>query len=142
MGSVGLEAIKGALARVMAVGACCENISVHSTDKEFAFSKYTGDFSLQLDGQGEPTVCNEAAVFVHTKGKLFVYRSKDNDWVVGAVVANNKKGVHMRSHDPDRDQYIHECPCQTQVWQTQTPEGKWQTDKTVRVMIRQAQKLI
>ena len=28
-------------------------------------------------------VCNEAAVFAHTNGKLFLYRNKDGDWVVG-----------------------------------------------------------
>ena len=74
-------------------------------------------------------VCNEAAVFAHTNGKLFLYRNKDGDWVVGkyrreiistssssptpgGVVGNNKKGIYLRSQDPDRSSFIQECPCQ------------------------------
>ena len=95
-----------------------------------SFSKYIGDFHLYENIEGDPVSCNEAAVFISTKGKLYVYRSKDGDWVVGGykdnndkynnvsiqgtTVGNNKKGVHMRSQDPDRNDYIHECPCQVE----------------------------
>ena len=75
-------------------------------------SKYVGDFLFHETPEGDPVVCNEAAVFAHSKGKLFMYRNKDGDWVVGGVIGNNKKGVHLRSQDPDRSSFIHECPCQ------------------------------
>ena len=48
-----------------------------------SFSKYLGDFHLYENIEGDPISCNEAAVFISTKGKLYVYRSKDGDWVVG-----------------------------------------------------------
>ena len=48
-----------------------------------SFSKYFGDFHLYENIEGDPISCNEAAVFISTKGKLYVYRSKDGDWVVG-----------------------------------------------------------
>merc|ERR1711956_78136 len=113
-------------ATMPAVGACCE---------------YLEDFSMHMDEHGDNIVNNEAAVFISIKGKMYIYRSKDGDWVVGTTVGNNKKGVHLRSQDPDRSEYIHECPCQTKVWQ-KLSEEKWVTDKTIRVMIRQAQVLI
>merc|ERR1711962_1346709 len=103
----------------MPVGACCENIQVHSSEKDFSHSKYLGDFTLHLNEHSDPVVVNEAAVFVQNKPKLYVYRSQD----------------------PDRQDYIHECPCQTKLWQKET-DGKWETDKSVRVLIRQAQVLI
>jgi len=125
----------------MPVGACCDNIQVHSSEKDFSHSKYLGDFTLHLNEHSDPVVVNEAAVFVQNKPKLYVYRSKDGDWLVGTTMGNNKKGVHMRSQDPDRQDYIHECPCQTKLWQKEM-DGKWETDKSVRVLIRQAQVLI
>ena len=51
-------------------------------------------------------------MFAHSGGKLFMYRGKDGDWIVGSVVGNNKKGTFLRSQDPDRDSFIQECPCQ------------------------------
>ena len=30
----------------------------------------------------------------------------------GGVVGNNKKGIYLRSQDPDRSSFIQECPCQ------------------------------
>ena len=139
-------------------------------------SKYLGDFHLYENIEGDPVPCNEAAVFISTKGKLYIYRGKDGDWVVGekiqnqknqilkntfpgTTIGNNKKGVHMRSQDPDRMDYIHECPCQVMVnmffifvivylfqtksWQKMDVESnKWQADPSIRVLIRQAQVLI
>ena len=65
-------------------GACCDKLQVHSKEKEaFSHSKYVGDFLFQENPEGDPVVCNEAAVFAHTNGKLFLYRNKDGDWVVG-----------------------------------------------------------
>eukprot|EP00090_Calanus_glacialis_P004399 TRINITY_DN13275_c0_g1_i1.p1 TRINITY_DN13275_c0_g1~~TRINITY_DN13275_c0_g1_i1.p1 ORF type:complete len:128 (+),score=40.88 TRINITY_DN13275_c0_g1_i1:68-451(+) len=127
----------------MSVAACCDNIQVHSNTKDFSHSKYIGDFHLYENIEGDPVPCNEAAVFISTKGKLYVYRSKDGDWVVGTTVGNNKKGVHMRSQDPDRNDYIHECPCQTKSWQKMdTDSNKWQGDPSIRVLIRQAKVVI
>ena len=70
-------------------------------------------------------------MFRHTGGKLHLYRSKDGDWIVGetfsvksksdmssknslqgSVIGNMKKGVFLRSQDPDRSSFIQECPCQ------------------------------
>ena len=45
-----------------------------------------GDFTFKYvdDAEdGEPVVHNEAAVFSHTGGKLFLYRGKDGDWIIG-----------------------------------------------------------
>ena len=65
-------------------GACCDKLQVHSKEKEaFSHSKYVGDFLFQETPEGEPVICNEAAVFKHNNGKLFLYRNKDGDWVVG-----------------------------------------------------------
>ena len=74
------------------------------------------------------------------------------------MLGNKKKGVWLRSQDPDREQYIHECPCQvlfltllqytplifqTQSWQKLEKEsGKWVGDSTIRVLIRQAKVVI
>ena len=61
----------------------------------------------------------------------------------GTTVGNNKKGVHMRSQDPDRNDYIHECPCQTKSWQKMDADSnKWQGDPSIRVLIRQAKVVI
>ena len=49
----------------------------------FVSSKYLGDFHLYENEDGDTIACNEAAVFIGNKGKLYVYRSKDGDWVVG-----------------------------------------------------------
>ena len=49
------------------------------------FSKYIGDFKFHESGEGEPVVNNDAAVFVHSNGKLFLYRGKDGDWLIGIV---------------------------------------------------------
>ena len=46
-------------------------------------SKYIGDFKFHESGEDEPVVNNDAAVFVHSKGKLFMYRGKDGDWLIG-----------------------------------------------------------
>jgi len=126
------------------VGACCENIQVHSSDPNFSHSKFLGTFTLHLDESGDAIANNEAAIFISTnsKPKLYVYRSKDGDWLVGTTIGNNKKGVHLRSQDPDRESFIQECPCQTRLWQKMGEDNKWATDKTLKVMIRQAQKLI
>ena len=65
-------------------GACCDKLQVHSKEKEaFSHSKYVGDFLFKETPEGDPVVCNEAAVFAHPNGKLFLYRNKDGDWVVG-----------------------------------------------------------
>ena len=111
-------------------GACCDKLQVHSKEKEaFSHSKYVGDFLFKETPEGDPVVCNEAAVFAHANGKLFLYRNKDGDWCVGkylteiistsshspspgGVVGNNKKAVYLRSQDPDRSSFIQECPCQ------------------------------
>merc|ERR1712130_748907 len=86
------------VASMPSVGACCENIQVHSSDPDFSHSKYVGTFQLHVDESGDAIANNEAAIFVSTnpKPKLYVYRSKDGDWVVGTTVGNNKKGVHLR----------------------------------------------
>ena len=45
-----------------------------------------GDFSFKYvdDAEdGEPVVHNEAAVFTHAGGKVFLYRGKDGDWIIG-----------------------------------------------------------
>merc|ERR1711862_1030571 len=115
---------------IMGVGACCENIQVHSDNAEFSHRKYLGDFSLHTDEHGDAIAVNEAAVFLNSKGKHYVYRNKDGDWLVGTTLGNNKKGVHLRSQDPDREEFIHECPCQTRRWQKNV-EGKWQTDDSL-----------
>ena len=85
-------------------GACCDKLQVHSKEKEaFSHSKYVGDFILKETAEGEPVVCNEAAVFGHTNGKLFLYRNKDGDWVVGKYLTEiqgvqKKLGLVFRSH--------------------------------------------
>ena len=33
----------------------------------------------------------------------------------GSVIGNNKKGVFLRSQDPDRSSFIQECPCQVNL---------------------------
>merc|ERR1712142_567419 len=138
MGSRSPPLLSAASPRPAAMAACCDNLQVHSRDQAFSHSKYTGDFHL-LEQEGELTTCNEAAVFTNDKGKLFIYRLNEGDWVVGTVLGNKKKGVWLRSQDPDREQYIHECPCQTQSWQKLEKEsGKWVGDSTIRVLIRQA----
>merc|ERR1712013_440465 len=104
------------------VGACCENIQVHSTDPNFSHSKYLGTFTLHLDESGDAIANNDAAIFISTNSKPKLY-------------------VH-RSQDPDRESFIQECPCQTRLWQKMGEDNKWATDKTLKVMIRQAQKLI
>jgi hypothetical protein len=35
------------------------------------------------DYTGDPVTCHEAAVFKSSSGKLFLYRSKHGDWVIG-----------------------------------------------------------
>jgi len=78
-------------------------------------------------------------LFRHKGGKLHLYRSKDGDWIVGSVIGNMKKGVFLRSQDPDRSSFIQECPCQTKVWQKMDKDaGKWEKDETIRVLVRQA----
>ena len=54
-------------------------------------SKYTGDFHL-LEQEGELTTCNEAAVFTNDKGKLFIYRLNEGDWVVGTQFLLHRAG--------------------------------------------------
>jgi len=123
----------------MSVGACCDRLQVHSKDKEFSHSKYIGDFKFHENEDGDPITNNEAAVFIHSEGKRFMYRGKDGDWMIGSVIGNNKKGVFLRSQDPDRSSFIQECPCQTQSWQKMDKDsGKWISDSTIRVLIRQA----
>ena len=34
----------------------------------------------------------------------------------GSVIGNNKKGVFLRSQDPDRESFIQECPCQVNIY--------------------------
>ena len=73
-------------------GACCDKLQVHSKEKEaFSHSKYVGDFLFQETPEGDPVICNEAAVFKHTNGKLFLYRNKDGDWVVGKNISQTEK---------------------------------------------------
>ena len=36
---------------------------------------------------GEAVTCHEAAVFKPASGKLFLYRSKNGDWVVGRNIS-------------------------------------------------------
>ena len=36
--------------------------------------KYAGDFLFHETPEGDPVVCNEAAVFKHSSEKLFMYR--------------------------------------------------------------------
>ena len=46
-------------------------------------SKYIGDFKFHENEDGDPITNNEAAVFIHTEGKRFMYRGKDGDWMIG-----------------------------------------------------------
>ena len=62
-------------------------------------------------------LCSERPVLAWLEGGP---RSKDGDWVVGTTLGNNKKGVHLRSQDQDRSEYIHECPCQVTTGSTST----------------------
>ena len=66
-------------------GACCDRLQVHTKDKEFTHTKYIGDFTFHEGEDGEPVLNNEAAVFKHSGGKLYMYRGKDGDWIIGRI---------------------------------------------------------
>ena len=102
-------------------GACCDKLQVHSKEKEaFSHSKYVGDFLFQETPEGDPVICNEAAVFKHNNGKLFLYRNKDGDWVVGKNISQTeiiirKHPLHCQEESLETTRRVFTCGARTRT---------------------------
>lgn len=117
-------------------GACCEHVAVYTHLKSHSHRDCLMEYNALTDSSGNPVTCHEAAVFKSASGKLFLYRSKHGDWVVGKVMGKGRNGARLRSQDEDRTKFSQECPCQTKTWEKMDSKLGWVADPDIRIIVR------
>ncbi|XP_023344448.1 uncharacterized protein LOC111713740 [Eurytemora carolleeae] len=120
----------------MGPAACCDHVCIYTRDDTHTHREYCTDFYMEKTKSGTPITCNEAALFKNKEKTLYLYRTKEGDWVTGKIqLGKIGKSPALRSQDPQRTSFIQECPCQTEVWQKMVGKN-WVTDSELRVIIR------
>jgi len=122
-------------------GACCDHLQVRSSDEDFPYGNCLGSFDLYTDIEDEPVVSYGASCFKHTTDKTYLYRTKYGHWCIGTVLGKFKRGALMRSCERDEEKWAQNCPCTIRKWSRLVGE-KWESDKTMTVVIRRMRKII
>lgn len=121
--------------------ACCEHLMVKTTNPDLPNRHCLGFFDVYYDIEDEPLVTHGASVFINVKEKIFLYRTKFGNWVIGDTLGKMRRGAMYRSNEEDQDTVVHCCPCKIYNWEV-LENGEWKNTNSVTVQIRRKKSIL